>query len=41
VLRKLCSHLRPGGLLLLGHSESVVGIDLPVKQIASTVFQRF
>jgi len=40
VLRKLCSHLRPGGMLFLGHSESVVGIDLPVKQIASTVFQR-
>jgi chemotaxis protein methyltransferase CheR len=40
VLRRLCSHLRPGGLLFLGHSESVVGIELPVKQIASTVFQR-
>jgi chemotaxis protein methyltransferase CheR len=40
VLHKLCSLLRPGGLLFLGHSESVVGIDLPVKQIASTVFQR-
>lgn len=40
VLRKLCGHLRPGGMLFLGHSESVVGIDLPVKQIASTVFQR-
>jgi chemotaxis protein methyltransferase CheR len=40
VLSRLCSHLRPGGMLFLGHSESVVGIDLPVKQIASTVFQR-
>jgi chemotaxis protein methyltransferase CheR len=40
VLRRLCSHLRPGGMLFLGHSESVVGIDLPVKQIASTIFQR-
>jgi chemotaxis protein methyltransferase CheR len=40
VLRRLCNHLRPGGMLFLGHSESVVGIDLPVKQIASTVFQR-
>lgn len=40
VLRQLCGHLRPGGFLFLGHSESVVGIDLPVRQVASTVFQR-
>lgn len=40
VLHRLCSHLRPGGMLFLGHSESVVGIDLPVKQVASTIFQR-
>jgi chemotaxis protein methyltransferase CheR len=40
VLQRLCGHLRPGGYLFLGHSESVVGIDLPVKQIANTVFQR-
>lgn len=40
VLRQLCNHLRPGGYLFLGHSESIVGIDLPVSQIANTVFQR-
>jgi chemotaxis protein methyltransferase CheR len=40
VLRRLCSHLRPGGFLFLGHSESIVGMDLPVKQIANTVFER-
>ncbi|MBS0412562.1 MAG: chemotaxis protein CheR [Proteobacteria bacterium] len=40
VLTRLCSHLRPGGYLFLGHSESIVGIDLPVSQIANTVFQR-
>ncbi|WP_421739516.1 CheR family methyltransferase [Caulobacter sp.] len=40
VLRRLCGHLRPGGYLFLGHSESIVGIDLPVKQIANTVFQK-
>lgn len=40
VLRRLCDHLRPGGYLFLGHSESIVGIDLPVTQIANTVFQR-
>jgi chemotaxis protein methyltransferase CheR len=40
VLRRLCSHLRPGGYLFLGHSESVVGMDLPLRQIANTVFER-
>ena len=40
VLSRLCEHLRPGGHLFLGHSESIVGIDLPVTQIANTVFQR-
>lgn len=40
VLTRLCGHIRPGGYLFLGHSESIVGIDLPVKQIANTVFQK-
>jgi chemotaxis protein methyltransferase CheR len=40
VLTRLCDHLRPGGYLFLGHSESIVGIDLPVRQIANTVFQK-
>ena len=40
VLSRLCDHLRPGGHLFLGHSESLVGVDLPVTQIANTVFQK-
>jgi chemotaxis protein methyltransferase CheR len=40
VLKRLCNHLSPGGYLFLGHSESIVGIDLPVVQIANTVFQK-
>ncbi len=40
VLARLCEHLRPGGYLFLGHSESIVGIDLPVAQTANTVFRR-
>lgn len=39
VLIKFCSYLRPGGLLFLGHSESIIGMDLPLKQIRPTVFQ--
>jgi chemotaxis protein methyltransferase CheR len=40
VLTRLCSHLRPGGYLFLGHSESIVGIDLPIDQVANTIFRR-
>lgn len=40
VLSRLCDHLAPGGYLFLGHSESLSGADLPVRQIASTVFQK-
>jgi chemotaxis protein methyltransferase CheR len=40
VLTRLCDHLRPGGYLFLGHSESLAGIELPVRQIANTIFQR-
>jgi chemotaxis protein methyltransferase CheR len=40
VLRRLCSHLRPGGHLFLGHSETIAGLDLPVRQVAATIFVR-
>ena len=40
VLSNLCGHLAPGGYLILGHSESIVGVDLPVRPAAHTVFQR-
>lgn len=40
VLERLCRHLASDGYLFLGHSESIVGIDLPLRQIANTVFQK-
>ena len=40
VLRRLASHLRPGGFLILGHSESMAGGEQAgLRQIMSTVFQ--
>ncbi|HEY9046001.1 MAG TPA: CheR family methyltransferase [Ohtaekwangia sp.] len=39
VLRKFCGHLRRGGLLFLGHSESIMGMSLPLKQVRPTVYQ--
>ncbi|MGV3551039.1 CheR family methyltransferase [Rhizobium sp.] len=40
VLTRLCECLLPGGYLFVGHSESVTGITLPVKQVANTVFRK-
>jgi chemotaxis protein methyltransferase CheR len=40
VLTKLCDHLRPGGFLFLGHSESITGIKLPLDTVANTIFRR-
>ncbi|MEH3124209.1 MAG: chemotaxis protein CheR [Sphingomonas phyllosphaerae] len=40
VVRRLVSCLRPGGLLFLGHSETITGFDLPLTAVANTVFQR-
>nr|WP_117192820.1 protein-glutamate O-methyltransferase CheR [Rhizobium terrae] len=40
VLTRLCDNLLPGGYIFIGHSETVTGFDLPVKQVANTVFKR-
>jgi chemotaxis protein methyltransferase CheR len=40
VLSEICSRIRPGGWLLLGHSESLAGMDLPVEQIRPSVFRK-
>ncbi len=40
LFNKFCNNLKPGGYLFIGHSESLSGMKLPVKQVAPTVFQR-
>ncbi|BAI74401.1 chemotaxis protein methyltransferase (plasmid) [Azospirillum sp. B510] len=40
VLTKLCGHLRPGGYLFVGHSETINNMDLPLKQAGSAIFVR-
>jgi chemotaxis protein methyltransferase CheR len=40
VLERLCRHLRPGGFMFLGHSESLAGLDLPLRAVANSVFRR-
>ncbi len=40
ILQAVCQRLRPDGWLLLGHSESLAGMDLPLRQIRPSVFRR-
>jgi chemotaxis protein methyltransferase CheR len=38
VINKLCMKLRPGGYFFLGHSESIMNINVPLRQIKPTIF---
>ena len=40
VLQRLCAHLRPGGYLFLGHSETLAGFSLPLQPMGPTTFRR-
>lgn len=40
ILKKLCSYVRNGGYLLLGHSESITGLDLPLKHVQPAIFRK-
>jgi chemotaxis protein methyltransferase CheR len=40
VINKLCSYLKSGGYFFLGHSESIAGIDVPLRQIKPTIFKK-
>jgi len=40
VINKLTRRLRSGGYFFIGHSESIMGMDVPLKQIKPTIFQR-
>jgi chemotaxis protein methyltransferase CheR len=40
VVSRLCQCLRPSGHLVLGHSESIHGLDVPLAAVSNTVFQK-
>lgn len=40
VVKKLVQKIRPGGYLIIGHSESLYGFDLPIQQVKPTIFQK-
>ncbi|OHD17763.1 MAG: chemotaxis protein CheR [Spirochaetes bacterium GWD1_61_31] len=40
ILGRMCRYLQPGGIFLLGHSETLTGMDLPLHSLAPTVYER-
>jgi len=40
LLTKFCRHLIPGGYLFMGHSETLSGLDVPLVQVASTIYRK-
>lgn len=40
VINKLCTKLKSGGYLFIGHSESIIGMNVPLNQIKPTIFKR-
>lgn len=40
VVQKLIQYLKPGGYLLIGHSESLFEMDLPLTQLMPATFQK-
>jgi chemotaxis protein methyltransferase CheR len=40
VINKICRHLAPGGYLFVGHSESLAGLNIPVKLVQTSIFRK-
>lgn len=40
IINKLCKHLNRNGFFFIGHSESLLQMNLPLKQIKPTIFQK-
>lgn len=40
VINKICTKINAGGYFFLGHSESIMNMNLPLRQIKPTIFQK-
>jgi chemotaxis protein methyltransferase CheR len=40
LLGRLCRYIRRDGYLILGHSETIYGLDLPLTRITSTIYRK-
>ncbi|MBM3845165.1 MAG: protein-glutamate O-methyltransferase CheR [Verrucomicrobia bacterium] len=39
LVRRMCGFIKPGGFLITGHSESLTGLDLPLRCVKPSVYQ--
>ncbi len=39
IVNKLCRHLQPGGYFFVGHSETLNNLNVPLVQVAPTIYQ--
>lgn len=37
---KFCEYLRPGGFIFIGHSETLSGMDLPLRKVSNSVYMK-
>lgn len=40
IINKICTKLKPGGYFFLGHSESIMNMNVPLSQIKPTIFRK-
>jgi chemotaxis protein methyltransferase CheR len=40
ILTRIAGHMTPGGYLFMGHSETLFGLRVPVRQVAPTIYRR-
>ena len=40
VVNKLCRNLAPGGYLFAGHSESLTGLDIPLRPVRASIYRK-
>lgn len=40
LLKRICNHLRPGGYIFMGSSENLVGFNVPLEHVSSTVYRK-
>ena len=40
LMNRFCKHMRLGGYLFLGHSETLFGMDVPLTQVAPTIYRK-
>ena len=40
LLNRICRYISPGGYVFMGHSETLFGMDVPLTQVAPTVYRK-